>query len=557
MSAMSSFVFSAQSNQTLPATEKPPDPHQQPPPKISFRDKLLGPSQETLIREKEDMIEKKLVRIEHENGNRLLPKVHLEPAVFQELCTPWKDAIVVKLLGKNIGYHTMRERLQKTWRTQGGFEIMDNDNGFFMVKFDEAADKEKVITGGPWLIFDHCLAVAHWTPEFASPTATVDKTIVWVRFPGLNLVYYDESFLLAMASALGRPIKVDTNTLKIERGKFARVCVEIDLTLPVVGKIWVNGHWYKVQYEGLHLICTSCGCYGHLGRNCSTMPAKNNTTMPPSQPAETNFHEDSQKPQQPGPNSIDSQLIPESQNGKAITVFTQESLANDDRIICNAGENNELHGDWLVVTRKKRVPNNTTLFSSKTITPKGNRFNALANITDSNKTAPHNQTALARPAFHDQPHALHIPKVTKRPRHDHDNLTDNHMPIIATHKAPIKNTYVAKKFPQISNSQKATNDSHKHVPPARNIPAHAQKLNHIDINTSSPIHAQHINHNEVISSLHTQTEPAPNNPNETQNRDTNERDQHDTFIPTDKHGTFISTDSDQDLQHAHDEDMVT
>lgn len=63
------------------------------------------------------------------------------------------------------------------------------------------------------------------------------KMKMWVRFSGLNLVYYDESFLLAMASALGRPIKVDTNTLKIERGKFARVCVEIDLTLPVVGKI--------------------------------------------------------------------------------------------------------------------------------------------------------------------------------------------------------------------------------------------------------------------------------------------------------------------------------
>jgi len=65
--------------------------------------------------------------------------------------------------------------------------------------------------------------------------------VVWVRFPGLNLVCYDKSFLLAMASAIGCPIKVDTNTLKVERGKFARVCVEVDLTALVVGKIWVNG----------------------------------------------------------------------------------------------------------------------------------------------------------------------------------------------------------------------------------------------------------------------------------------------------------------------------
>jgi len=97
---------------------------------------------------------------------------------------------------------------------------MDNDNDFYMVKFDQEVDKEKVITGGPWMIFDHCLAVTRWSLEFASPEARVEHTVVWVFFPGLNLVYYDESFLLAMTSSIGRQIKVDTNTLKVERGKF-------------------------------------------------------------------------------------------------------------------------------------------------------------------------------------------------------------------------------------------------------------------------------------------------------------------------------------------------
>lgn len=155
----------------------------------------------------------------------------------------------MKLLGKNLGYNIMTDRLQKMWKPQGGFEIMDNDNGFYMVKFDQEADKDKVVTGGPWMIFDHCLAVTYWSPEFASPDAKVERTVVWVRFPGLNLVYYDESFLLAMASAIGRLIKVDTNTLKVERGKFARFCVEVDLTVPVVGKIWVNDHSIKFNIK--------------------------------------------------------------------------------------------------------------------------------------------------------------------------------------------------------------------------------------------------------------------------------------------------------------------
>jgi hypothetical protein len=64
------------------------------------------------------------------------------------------------------------------------------------------------------------------------------------------------------------PIKVDLHTLKVARGRFFRMCVEIDLTKPVVGCVGINGDWYHVQYEGLHIICTKCGCYGHVLKDC-------------------------------------------------------------------------------------------------------------------------------------------------------------------------------------------------------------------------------------------------------------------------------------------------
>jgi len=506
----SEFVFSAQSDHNLQATKKPPDPQKPSSPKISFRDKLLGPSQEPIIREKEDMIEKKLVRIEHENGNRLLPKVYLEPSVFQELCTPWKDAIVVKLLGKNLGYHTMKERLQKTWRLQGGFEIMDNDNGFYMVKFDQAADKEKVITGGPWLIFDHCLAVTHWSPEFASPNAKVDKTIVWVRFPGLNLVYYDESFLLAMASALGRPIKVDTNTLKIERGKFARVCVEIDLTVPVVGKIWVNGHWYKVQYEGLHLICTNCGCYGHLGRNCPATQIQKTSTQPTSHQA-TAAHQ-GVRLQANQPATIEVHSIPENQKGKAVTDWSNESITNDDKIIGIDGENNELHGDWLLVTRKKKQPKNPKPILPKTVTSKGNSFNAL------NKAGPPNRITQPHLNPTTQPRAPHMLKETKRRRHDDFTLDEpvfdhpsaqTSMLSPPIQKTAAKPAYVAKDKNFLTNSQHSNSDLQKH-----------ETLDS-SLQTPDPKHNSNI----------MQTDHDPNNSNKAQSSDTNQDVHNDNVVP--------------------------
>lgn len=141
-----------------------------------------------------------------------------------------------------------------------------------MVKFEKGEDRTKVMEEGPWMLFDHYLSVRTWTHEFVSSTARIERTLVWIRFPNLNLVYYGESALKVIASIVGRPVKVDLNTLNVLRGKFSRVCVEINLGQPVVGRVWIRNHWYTVEYERLHIICSSYGCYGHLTRDCQHQP---------------------------------------------------------------------------------------------------------------------------------------------------------------------------------------------------------------------------------------------------------------------------------------------
>ncbi|KAK2353453.1 zinc ion binding / nucleic acid binding protein [Trifolium repens] len=356
------LVFSARTNSNDGNLRNPPDNNISEQRKstatVSFRDKLLGGHQAApTSREKVDLIAQKLVRIEHEDGNRLLPKVYLDDNVFKGMCSSWTDAIVVKLLGKTLGYRTMKDRLQKIWKPTGGFEMRDVDNGFYTVKFDLAADKEKVVSDGPWMIFDHYLAVSHWSPDFISPEATVERTLVWIRFPGLNLVYYDESFLLAMAAAVGKPIKVDSNTLNVERGRFARICIEINLNEPVVGKVWLNGYWYKVEYEGLHIICASCGRYGHHSRYCtySTVPLPIAVEV---QPANAGSMEE-------GAINGVTDLVEKIAVTDPATIIDENLKTNqekninkhsrhDGKELKNNDVQSKIHGEWMVVTRKKK-----------------------------------------------------------------------------------------------------------------------------------------------------------------------------------------------------------
>lgn len=64
------------------------------------------------------------------------------------------------------------------WKLTRGFEIMNVDNGFFMVKCELLANREKIVSKGMLMLFDHYLAMTQWTLDFASPLSKVEKTLV-------------------------------------------------------------------------------------------------------------------------------------------------------------------------------------------------------------------------------------------------------------------------------------------------------------------------------------------------------------------------------------------
>ena len=72
------------------------------------------------------------------------------------------------------------------------FEALDIGLGYFIFKFDNPADHDKKFTRGPWSIMDHYLTVRKWCPNFKPSEAEEVTTVVWVRFPDLAAVYYNE-----------------------------------------------------------------------------------------------------------------------------------------------------------------------------------------------------------------------------------------------------------------------------------------------------------------------------------------------------------------------------
>lgn len=212
-----------------------------PPNQKSFRDLVVSQRQLLSPHPNVDLIQQKLARIKYEGGNPMKPMVFIDDSIYEGLCAPWEDTLLIKLLGKTVGYHFLKEKLVRLWKLSSYFDIFDIGNGYYMLKFSDEDDKKKAMEEGTWTIFNHYLMVCTWSQDFISPDAKIDKTLVWIRFLWLNSLYYDEIILLALTIVVGRPTKVDSNVKDDRRGRLARVCIEVDLTKQVVGKVWLRG----------------------------------------------------------------------------------------------------------------------------------------------------------------------------------------------------------------------------------------------------------------------------------------------------------------------------
>lgn len=143
------------------------------------------------------------------------------------------------------------------------------ENGYYLAKFASVDDYEFAKYGGPWMVLDHYLIVKEWIPNFDPFTDKTESMIVWVRFPCLSVEYFDYNFLMKVGKKIGRPINIDTATSLVSRASFARICVEVDITKPLLSKFMLRRRVQPIVYEGLHLICFKCGVYGANVDSCS------------------------------------------------------------------------------------------------------------------------------------------------------------------------------------------------------------------------------------------------------------------------------------------------
>ncbi|XP_050217298.1 uncharacterized protein LOC126668126 [Mercurialis annua] len=363
------------------------------PPVMSFKDKVLQSDREragSLAGDFEEFTVSDSDVVVYREGS--MPSITFSNRVQEELSKQWKATVIVKLLGRSIGYRSLCNRLESMWNFTQGFDVIDLENDYFLVKLKSGGDVEAVLTGGPWVMLGHYLSVQSWSPKFDCRADRIQKIQAWIRLPGMPIHYYNKKVLRYIGQMVGTVIKIDYCTESAERGKFARIAVELDLSLPLVAQFSLDGKIQMVEYECLPRICFSCGKFGHVKEFCPEIIVKD-------------------KPAQGG-----------GEGGQ---------VSQDRPVTTTGGETNPNFGPWMMVSKKGRSTNfqgkknnYQAENSSKGTNLRGSRFQILERDNDEDLNIPAKDQNVGEEYIDLVPNFQHtIRKVTDRISHAKKDFT--------------------------------------------------------------------------------------------------------------------------------------
>jgi hypothetical protein len=107
-----------------------------------------------------DEIDIEGIKVEEQKlGNYECPIFVLSKAEEKRIHRPWKRGVIVKLLGRRIGYKALETRLKQMWVKKGIINIIDLGNDYYLVTFSHEFDHGTTLMNGPWFIYDHYLTV--------------------------------------------------------------------------------------------------------------------------------------------------------------------------------------------------------------------------------------------------------------------------------------------------------------------------------------------------------------------------------------------------------------
>lgn len=179
-----------------------------------------------------------------------------------------KNCLVGKLISDRvIGKDAIKSTLIRGWKPAGTSVFKVLGDNLFLVEFEYAWDKSRVLEGRPW-VFEGCLfAVEDFNGNIPPAQMEFEKVSFWIRMSNLPLGCMNEAMGYQIGKSVGQVEEVETEEDGVAWGVYLRVKIRMDISKPLArGRVLLlNGEntWVVFQYEHLPFFCYHCGVIHH------------------------------------------------------------------------------------------------------------------------------------------------------------------------------------------------------------------------------------------------------------------------------------------------------
>ncbi|KAJ6304795.1 hypothetical protein OIU78_020371 [Salix suchowensis] len=183
----------------------------------------------------------------------------------------WSKCMIGFFTGYKLPFHAVNTLAKKAWGSYGLERVLSMDDGFLVFRFREEEVVTDIKEKGPWMFGGKNIILQKWTPLFQFDRKKIQTISVWVRLRGLPLPLWTKQGLSMAASMIGKPLSCDEQTIHCRRMDYARICVELNASLPivhhfdVVSSLSTEPQRVTVEYEWKPPRCEICTSFGH---NC-------------------------------------------------------------------------------------------------------------------------------------------------------------------------------------------------------------------------------------------------------------------------------------------------
>ncbi|XP_030943405.1 uncharacterized protein LOC115968223 [Quercus lobata] len=283
----------------------------------SFRDKLLGeiPGAFAQAFSFEDGMDDEVESDgEIETLRQGLLAVKIPKELKQRIRKLWTSAFIVKVYDRSVGLNFIQGRLLALWKPAGRLDCVDLGHGFFLTRLSLSEDYENVL-----------------------------------RKEALQLI----------GKAIGNVLRIDTFTASETRGRFARLCVQVDVEKPLAIAIMIGKLEQQICYEGIQKMCFECGRLGHSKEHCPHVvwqgPSYSEAEL--KEAGETCF------------SSRSTHVPDKARRGEGTSGVMRDFEQSTEKVDVRE----EVYGPWIVVKRRKNSTN--PLRSGGTLPRQGSGMN--------------------------------------------------------------------------------------------------------------------------------------------------------------------------------------